>query len=77
MRLAWDNASSGQIKTSGGDVSSADNSQSNEVDDFLEMVRAVPGPAQRSVDIARQLVLEPTDAVLAALVKDELERQDD
>lgn len=61
----------------GSSVNSANNSQTSDVDAFLEAVRVAPGPAQRSVDIARQLVSEPTEAVLAALVKYEFELRDD
>lgn len=51
------------------------NSPPNDLDSFLEMLRAAPGPARRSVDVARLLMSESTEAVLAAIVKDEFERQ--
>jgi hypothetical protein len=59
------------------DVTSADNIEPTEVDAFLNLVRATPGPAQRAVDVASQLISEPTESVLAALVKNEFERSDD
>lgn len=56
-------------------MSEADNSPPDELEAFLETLRAAPGPARRSVDVARLLMSESTEAALAAIVKDEFERQ--
>lgn len=60
-----------------GSEVTAENGQQTDVEAFLERVRAVPGPAQMSVDVARRLVSEPVEAVLASLVKAEFAKQDE
>lgn len=74
ISTAWKDGVKSSTKSTGSDVTEED-ARHDDVETFLELVRAVPGPAQNSVDVARQLVSEPLEGLLAALVKDQFQRQ--